>query len=128
MVLSADTQNDPDVFGINGASVALAVSDIPFHGPIGAVRVGLVEGKFIINPTYDEQREGEAEPDGRRHRRRHRDDRVRRERSVGRRRGQAIEFGHGEIKKICAAISELAKEVGKPKREVARRWNSTKPT
>src|SRR5277367_3461447 len=44
MVLSADTTNDPDVLGINGASVALTVSDIPFHGPVGAVRVGRVEG------------------------------------------------------------------------------------
>src|ERR1035438_5472651 len=58
MVLSADTENDPDVAGINGASVALSVSDIPFHGPIGAVRVGQVDGNFIINPTYDEQRSG----------------------------------------------------------------------
>src|ERR1700756_4194539 len=53
MVFSADAQNDPDVCGINGASAALAVSDIPFQGPIGAVRVGLVNGGFIINPTYD---------------------------------------------------------------------------
>src|ERR1700752_4593712 len=58
MVLSADTENDPDVSGINGASVALSVSDIPFHGPIGAVRVGQVDGEFVINPTYDEQRSG----------------------------------------------------------------------
>src|SRR6202167_3079376 len=43
MVLSADEQNDPDVCGINGASAALAVSDIPFNGPIGAVRVGLID-------------------------------------------------------------------------------------
>src|ERR1017187_5774764 len=57
-VLSADAENDPDVVGINGASVALSVSDIPFHVPIGAVRVGQVNGEFIINPTYDEQREG----------------------------------------------------------------------
>ena len=58
MVLSADTENDPDVAGINGASVALSVSDIPFHGPIGAVRVGQVNGNFVINPTYDERRDG----------------------------------------------------------------------
>src|ERR1039457_1000000 len=57
-VLSADPQNDPDVAGINGASVALSLSDIPFAGPIGAVRVGQVDGNFIINPTYDEQRSG----------------------------------------------------------------------
>src|SRR6202022_446361 len=56
MVLSADSTNDPDVAGINGASVALSVSDIPFHGPIGAVRVGLVNGAFVVNPTYSEMR------------------------------------------------------------------------
>src|SRR5487761_478324 len=56
-VLSADTENDPDVAGINGASAALTISDIPFLGPIGAVRVGLVDGQFIINPTYAEMRE-----------------------------------------------------------------------
>src|SRR5438552_3852504 len=56
-VLSADTENDPDVAGINGASAALTISDIPFLGPIGAVRVGLVDGQFIINPTYSEMRD-----------------------------------------------------------------------
>src|SRR5580765_470474 len=43
LVLSADTENDPDVLGINGASCALALSDIPFHGPVGAVRVGIID-------------------------------------------------------------------------------------
>src|SRR5208337_48420 len=57
LVLSADSENDPDVAAINGASAALAVSDIPFHGPVGAVRVGLLDDKFIVNPTYGEMRE-----------------------------------------------------------------------
>ena len=116
MVLSADTTNDPDVSGINGASVALTVSDIPFHGPIGAVRVGQKDGQFIVNPTYDEQREGNLNlmvvgtSDGivmieaGAHE-------VSEETVV-----QAIEYGHEQIKKICAAISELAQKVGKPKR------------
>src|SRR5437588_1396089 len=56
-VLSADTENDPDVAAINAASAALTISDIPFLGPIGAVRVGLVNGQFVVNPTYDEMRE-----------------------------------------------------------------------
>src|SRR5215831_6667312 len=56
-VLSADSENDPDVCGINGASAALHVSDIPFLGPVGAVRVGLVNGQFVVNPTYNEMRE-----------------------------------------------------------------------
>src|SRR5450755_2027133 len=59
-VLSADTENDPDVAGINGASIALTLSDIPFSGPIGAVRVGLINNEFVINPTYEEQRESKV--------------------------------------------------------------------
>src|SRR5215813_8985543 len=55
-VLSADSENDPDVLGINAASAALTLSDIPFLGPVGAVRVGLVNDQFIVNPTYDEMR------------------------------------------------------------------------
>jgi polyribonucleotide nucleotidyltransferase len=51
-LFSADGQNDPDILAINGASAALCVSDIPFAGPVGAVRVGRVDGKFIINPTH----------------------------------------------------------------------------
>src|SRR5499427_8956804 len=51
LVLSADTENDPDVAAINAASAALALSDIPFGGTIDAVRVGYVEGTFITNPT-----------------------------------------------------------------------------
>ncbi len=47
LVLSADKENDPDVAGINGASCALALSDIPFSGPVGAVRVGQMNGEFV---------------------------------------------------------------------------------
>src|SRR5579885_3096536 len=117
-VLSADSENDPDVCGINGASAALHVSDIPFLGPIGAVRVGLVNGQFVVNPTYNEMREsllnimvvGTAEgivmiESGAKE--------VKEETVV-----DAIEFGHTEIKKICAAINELRDKAGKPKRKV----------
>jgi polyribonucleotide nucleotidyltransferase len=118
-VLSADTENDPDVAAINGASAALTLSDIPFMGPIGAVRVGLVEGRFVANPTYAEMREsllnimvvGTAEgivmiESGAKE--------VKEETVV-----DAIEFAHTEIKKICGAINELREKAGKPKREVA---------
>ncbi len=117
-VLSADTENDPDVAGINGASAALTISDIPFLGPIGAVRVGLVNGQFIVNPTYSEMGEsllnimvvGTSEgivmiESGAKE--------VKEETVV-----DAIEFAHAEIKKICAAINELRSKAGKPKREV----------
>jgi len=56
MVLSADSDNDPDVISIVGASAALYLSEIPFYTPLGAVRVGLVDGQLLINPTYSEQR------------------------------------------------------------------------
>jgi polyribonucleotide nucleotidyltransferase len=56
-VISADTENNPDVIAITGASLALFLSDIPFMNPIAGVRVGLIEGRYIINPTYDEVRE-----------------------------------------------------------------------
>ena len=59
LLLSADGQNDPDILSINGASAALAVSDIPFAGPIGAVRVGRIAGKFILNPTMKESEQSD---------------------------------------------------------------------
>jgi len=118
-VLSADTENDPDVAAINGASAALTISDIPFQGPIGAVRVGLVNGQFIVNPTYSEMRDsllnimvvGTADgivmiESGAKE--------VKEETVV-----DAIEFGHAEIKKICAAINDLKAKSGKQKRQVA---------
>ena len=117
-VLSADTENDPDVVAINAASAALTLSDIPFLGPIGAVRVGLVNGSFLANPTYAEMREsllnimvvGSAEAivmieSGAKE--------VKEETVV-----DAIEFAHTEIRKICAAINDLRAKVGKPKRAV----------
>src|SRR5579864_2360808 len=118
-VLSADTDNDPDVLGINGASAALTLSDIPFQGPIGAVRVGLVNGQFVVNPSYSEMRDsllnimvvGTADgivmiESGAKE--------VKEDTVV-----EAIEFGHAEIKKICAAINQLREKAGKRKREVA---------
>jgi polyribonucleotide nucleotidyltransferase len=117
-VLSADSENDPDVLGINAASAALTLSDIPFLGPIGAVRVGLVDGRLIVNPTYTEMREsllnimvvGTSDAivmieSGAKE--------VKEETVV-----DAIEFAHTEIKKICAVISDLRAKVGKPKRPV----------
>src|SRR3990167_8021391 len=54
MVLSADKENDPDILAMIGASAALSVSSIPFNGPTGSVRVGQINGEFIINPTHTE--------------------------------------------------------------------------
>jgi polyribonucleotide nucleotidyltransferase len=55
VVLSADTENDPGILAMVGASTALTVSDIPFQGPMGAVRVGRIAGEFLINPTRQQQ-------------------------------------------------------------------------
>ena len=118
-VYSADRENDPDVLGINGASCALALSDIPFHGPVGAARVGHIDGQYIVNPTYAERAKstlnimvvgtkdgivmvesGSKETSE--------------ESVVG-----AIEFAHAEIKKICAGIEDLVSRAGKPKRLVS---------
>src|SRR3981189_413722 len=56
MVLSADPELDPGVLGIVGAGAALAMSDIPFHPLVTAVRVGIIDGKYVANPTYTETR------------------------------------------------------------------------
>jgi len=61
VLLSADGQNDPDILSIIGASAALMVSDIPWAGPLGAVRVGRVAGKFVANPTHAEQAESDLD-------------------------------------------------------------------
>jgi polyribonucleotide nucleotidyltransferase len=58
-VISADSDNDPDVIAITGASCALYLSDIPFTNPIAGVRIGLIDGKYIVNPTYDQRRESD---------------------------------------------------------------------
>ena len=118
LVLSADKENDPDVLALNGAGCALALSDIPFHGPVGAVRVGQVNGEFVINPTYAERKESainimvvgtadgivmvESGAKG------VSEDTV----------ADAIDFAHVEIKKIVAAINDLVSRSGKPKRAV----------
>src|SRR5487761_642397 len=118
LVFSADKENDPDIVGINAACCALALSDIPFGGPVGAVRVGRVDGQFIINPSYAELRAGDMSitvvgtPDG-----------IVMIESGAKQVSEdsivdAIEFGHAEIKKICAGITELVGKAGKPKREV----------
>jgi len=61
VLLSTDGQNDPDILSILGASAALMVSDIPWDGPIGAVRVGRVDGQFVANPTHDQQADSDLD-------------------------------------------------------------------
>ncbi|OCA02024.1 polyribonucleotide nucleotidyltransferase [Akkermansia glycaniphila] len=61
ILLSADGENDPDILSINGASAALVVSDIPFAEPVGAVRVGRIDGQFVINPTNTERKDSDLD-------------------------------------------------------------------
>src|SRR5229473_1859538 len=61
LLLSADGENDPDILALNGASAALCVSDIPFAGPIGAVRVGRVKGQFVANPMHTERAQSDLD-------------------------------------------------------------------
>jgi len=59
-VLSADQENDPDVLAICGASAALEISDIPFQGPIAGVRVGRIQGQWVVNPTFSQLKESDV--------------------------------------------------------------------
>src|SRR6202046_3823961 len=116
LVFSADKENDPDVVGINAAAAALALSDIPFSATVGAVRVGRVNGEFVINPTYAERAETTVNimVVG------HKDGIVMIESGAKEETEEvilaAIEFAHAEIKKIVAAIEELVAKAGKAKR------------
>src|SRR4029079_4299090 len=61
ILLSADQENDPDILSIVGASAALSVSDIPWDGPLGAVRIGRVNGQFVANPTHAEMSDSDLD-------------------------------------------------------------------
>jgi len=118
VLLSADAINDPDILFINGASAALMVSDIPFAGPVGAVRVGRVNGEFVINPTHPQMLESDLDIvyvgnenevvmiEGAA-------DEVPEEEFI-----KALEFAQTFVKQIVLAQKELAAKVGKEKRVV----------
>jgi polyribonucleotide nucleotidyltransferase len=115
LAISADQENDPDVLAMNGASAALCLSGIPFGGPIGAVRVGRIEGKLVVNPTTSEQNlsslelviaatedavlmvEAGAEE-------------VPEETML-----EAIAFGHEHCKRLARMQKELGRKAGKPR-------------
>ncbi len=115
LLLSADQSNEADISMVNGASAALAISDIPWNGPIAAVRVGQVDGQFVVNPTIEQMFsssldliyvgnedkmlmiEGSA-------------DQLPEDRFI-----EALEFAHKSIQPIIKAIKELVALAGKPK-------------
>ncbi|MGH7994862.1 MAG: polyribonucleotide nucleotidyltransferase, partial [Opitutaceae bacterium] len=115
LLLSADQSHESDVSMVNGASAALAISDIPWNGPIGAVRIGQVDGQFVVNPTIEQMFasnldliyvgnekdmlmiEGSA-------------DQITEERFI-----EALEFAHQSVQPIIRAIRDLVAVAGKPK-------------
>ena len=121
LVLSADENHDPDVLALTGASAALALSQIPFEKTIAGVRVGLVDGAFVINPTYEQRKRSRLDLllAG------SRDGLVMVEagaKEVGEEDiVQALDAGHTAIKQIVDAIDDLAREAGKPKLTVQKK-------
>ncbi len=132
MVLSADPEYDPAVLGIIGAAASLAISDIPFHHVVGAVRVGYLDGKPVANPTYSEGRSSNLNI-----------------MVVGTEGGlvmveaganqateaqvlECLEFGHECCKSVAKVISEMVAKIGKTKRVFtphdARRFRSSSTT
>src|SRR5262249_32118782 len=121
LVLSADGENDTDVLAITGASAALALSDIPFEKTIAGVRIGLVDGQYVINPSYEQRKTSKIDlvvagtSDG----------------IVMVEAGakevtepqvvEALQTAHNAIKQIVATIDDLAKEAGKTKLKVQKK-------
>ncbi len=118
VVLSTDMENDPDVLAMIGGSAALALSDIPFSKPIGAVRVGRQGGEFIINPTHAQMEEGELDlvvagtKDG--------INMVEGEAKnlSGETIQEAFLFGYKAVVNIVSQIEHLVEAAGKKKREI----------
>ena len=116
--ISADLENPLDILAINSASAALAISNIPWGGPIGAVRVGRIDGQFIANPTFPQMEDSDLDL-----------------RLAGTRDAilmvecgakelpedvmvEALQFGHKSIQPLIEAQEKMAAEMGKPKTEV----------
>jgi len=114
-VLSADQENDPDVLAVNAASAALTISDIPFKEPIGCVRVGLIDGEFLINPTHTQRDTSELDLVVAATK-----DRVVMVEAAANevpeeRMAQAILLGQKEARQLALVIGDLAARCGKPK-------------
>ncbi|MDD3614253.1 MAG: polyribonucleotide nucleotidyltransferase [Candidatus Pacebacteria bacterium] len=117
-VLSIDTDNDPDFPALIGASIALATSDIPWNGPISAIRIGLVNNEFKVNPTYQERNEGQLDfflssADNKITMLEVGGDEVPEEKIL-----QATNIALTEIEKLQKFQSEIIKEMAKPKTSV----------
>lgn len=117
-VLSSDGENDPDILALVGASAALTISDIPFDGPIGSVRVGLIEDEFVLNPTYAQREESAMDliVVG------HKDGIVMIEGEANQipeaKMVEALRYAEEQLKPIREAQNEFQKQAGKPKAKV----------
>src|SRR6266446_2184668 len=121
LVLSADTENDTDVLALTGASAALAISEIPLQKTIAGVRVGLLDGQYVINPTFEQRKQSKLDlivagsKDGL----------VMVEAGAKEVTEQqvlhALEAAHTAIKQIVSTIDDLARQAGKKKLQVARK-------
>jgi polyribonucleotide nucleotidyltransferase len=121
LVLSADQENDTDVLAITGASAALALSEVPFEKTIAGVRIGLIDGQYVVNPTFKQRKESKLDlvvagsKDGL----------VMVEAGAKEATEEqvvaALETAHAAIKQIVATIDDLAKEAGKPKLTVSKK-------
>ena len=116
-VLSVDQENDPTILSINGASTAIVISDVPWSGPVGAVRMGLLDGQIMVNPPMSRMAESELDlvVAGTQ-------DAVLMVEAGAKGVSEqtvldALEMAHEAIKKICEGQLELQREVGKEKRE-----------
>ena len=116
-VLSVDTDNSPEMTALFGSSLALCISDLPFKGPIASVVVGRVDGKFVINPTVEEQDKSDIylTVAGTK-------DAINMVESSAAEASEedmleALMFGHEAIKELIAFEEEIVKKVGKPKKE-----------
>ena len=122
-VMSSDPEIDADIPAIIGASAALAISGIPFYGPLGAARVGYINGEYVLNPTASQLVETEldlvvAATEGAVMMVESEAKELSEEVMLG-----SVVFGHEEIKKLCALINEFAAEAGKD----AWDWTSPEP-
>ena len=116
-VLSVDTDNSPEMTALFGSSLALSISDLPFEGPIASVVVGRVDGKFVINPTTEEQEKSDIylTVAGTK-------DAINMVESSAAEASEedmldALMFGHEAIKELIAFEEQIVEEVGKPKKE-----------
>ena len=122
-VVSADQENDPDILSMIGASAALAISTVPFQGPIGAVRLGRIDGQFVINPTHDQRDKSDYNLilAGRR-------DAINMIEVDAKQVSEdvvaaGIELAHQSIVQICDLIDELVSKCGKEKQAYDVVWN-----